>query len=104
MGSGRAVTEMQVGPLLPHMVMVMVMSMRMTMIVIMMMAVVMVMMMAMRVRVIMTMIMMVVIGLLVRLAAAATHRAHHSTSNSLIRISSPPLTCSFSPPHSGQDA
>lgn len=48
------------------------------------------------------MVMGVFMGLVV--TAAATHRAHHSTSSSLIRISSPPLTCSFSLPHSGQAA
>ncbi|TWA66770.1 hypothetical protein FBZ84_106114 [Azospirillum baldaniorum] len=35
---------------------------------------------------------------------AAADRAHHSTSSSLTRISSPPVTISWWPPHSGQGA
>ena len=33
---------------------------------------------------------------------ASADCAHHSTSSSLIRISSPPVTCSWCPPHLGQ--
>lgn len=42
-------------------------------------------------------------GLDFRFAVGATaDRAHHSTSNSLTRISSPPVTMSWWPSHSGQ--
>lgn len=34
--------------------------------------------------------------------SASAYRAHHSTSISLIRISSPPCGSSFPPPHRGQ--
>lgn len=34
--------------------------------------------------------------------AASAYIAHHTTSSSLIRISSPPVTCSWAPPQEGQ--
>ncbi len=55
---------------------------------------------------------MVVVMMAVRMAGldfcfafgAAADRAHHSTSSSLTRISSPPVTMSWCPSHSGQEA
>lgn len=65
------------------------------------------------VRMVMVMVMaMVVVMMAVRMAGldfcfafgAAADRAHHSTSSSLTRISSPPVTMSWCPSHSGQEA
>ncbi len=113
MRAGRPLAEMQVGAV--RMAVGMVMRVRMVMrLVVVRMIMVVIVGMIMIVRVMMTMtmpmimtvivVMPVMFGLLVGLIAATTHRAHHSTSNSLIRISSPPQTWSVSPPHSGQDA
>ncbi len=60
----------------------------------------------------MVMVMVVMMMMAVRVAGldfrfafgAAADRAHHSTSNSLTRISSPPVTMSWWPSHSGQGA
>ena len=77
--------DMLVAVVVTMVVMVMVMRMVMAMVV---------MMMAVRVA-----------GLDFRFAfGAAADRAHHSTSNSLTRISSPPVTMSWWPSHSGQGA
>jgi len=97
MGPRRPLAEMQIAARIMVVMMVLViMIVRMVMVVV----VVVRMVVVMRMRV--TMLMLVLFGL--GLVAATTHRTHHSTSNSLIRISSPPQTWSFSPPHSGQDA
>lgn len=62
--------------------------------------------------VIVRMVMAMVVMMAVRVAGldfcfafgAAADRAHHSTSSSLTRISSPPVTMSWCPSHSGQGA
>ena len=76
--------------------------------VIMMMVIMIVVVMVMIVMMVVTMVVVMAVpvaGLDFRLAFGATaDRAHHSTSNSLTRISSPPVTKSWWPSHSGQGA
>lgn len=75
-------------------------------------AVVVMMVVVMVVIVIVRMVMAMVVMMAVRMAGldfcfafgAAADRAHHSTSSSLTRISSPPVTMSWCPSHSGQEA
>lgn len=46
--------------------------------------------------------MRMVVGMFQFGVAAAANRAHYSTSNSLIRMSPPPVTCKPQPPQMGQ--